>query len=113
MISDDRSLLPLDAITASDAMNDDPAQFVVERDTGGSDRRDSWCSAQDFQDGPMPYIMFTFTERVAMTRMIGRGARAGDAYVTSFALDILNKVSGQFVQYNRTGNIMVCDVQWS
>ena len=110
MVSDDRALLPLEAITASDAMSDDPARDVVDRDTGFRDDRDSWCSDQQFQAGPMPYIMFNFTERVSLTRMIGRGGSGGNSYVTSFSLDILDEVSGEFVQYTRTGDITVCCV---
>ena len=108
MVSDDRALLPLEAITASDEMDDDPAREVVDRDTGFWDDRQSWCSAQPFQDGPMPYITFTFTQVVIITRMIGRGAVAGDAFVTNFSLDILDEVSEEFVQYTRTGEITVC-----
>ena len=110
MVSDDRALLPLEAITASDEMSDNPARDVVDRDTGFGDVRDSWCSVQQFQDGPMPYIMFNFTERVSLTRMIGRGGRGGNSYVTRFSLDILDEVSGEFVQYTRTGEITVCCV---
>ena len=106
MVSDDRALLPLEAITASDEMSDDPARHVVHR--GAGLLRQAWCSAQLFQAGPMPYIMFNFTERVLITRIIERGAILQDAFVSSFSLDILDEVSGEFVQYTRPGNITVC-----
>lgn len=99
ILSTNRTLLPLASIVATSAMSDDPASDVV------SDSGITWCSAEEFSDGPAPYIMFSFTERVTLTHMRAHGGSGSQlAYVTRFSLDY-KEIDGQsFNQYTLLTN---------
>ena len=94
LLSTNRSLLPLSSITASTAMPDFPAEHVVDMSQTG------WCTAEQFSDTqPTPYIVFNFTERVAITYMRARGGRGGFSYVTEFTLDYRDDYTDSYTPY--------------
>ncbi len=92
LLSTNRSLLPLSSITASTAMSDNPAEHVVDMSETG------WCTAELFSDTlPTPYIVFNFTERVAITYM--RASGGFFAYVTEFSLDYRGDYTDSYTPY--------------
>ncbi len=94
LLSTNRSLLPLSSITASTAMSDNPAEHVVDMSETG------WCTDEQFNDTlPTPYIVFNFTERVAITYMRARGSFDGFSYVTEFSLDYRGDYTDSYTPY--------------
>ena len=94
LLSTNRSLLPLSSITASSAMSDNPPEHVVDMTETG------WCTAEQFSDTqPTPYIVFNFTEIVAITYMRARGGLFGLAYVTEFTLDYRDDYTDSYTPY--------------
>ncbi len=94
LLSTNRSLLPLSSITASTAMSDNSPEHVVDMSQTG------WCTAEQFSDTqPIPYIVFNFTERVAITYMRARGDRSGFSYVTEFTLDYRDDYTDSYTPY--------------
>ncbi len=94
LLSTNRSFLPLSSITASSATSDNPTEHVVDMSETG------WCTAEQFNDTlPTPYIVFNFTERVAITYMRARGSFHGFSYVTEFSLDYRDDYTDSYTPY--------------
>ena len=90
-VSSDRSLLPLESISASSENSDDPAKDLV--DTG----LEEWCSTEALSSGP--YIQLNFSQPIFLTHMRGRGGDGGFSYVTQFSIQVKN--NGSFEQYHQ------------
>ncbi len=92
LLSTNRSFLPLSSITASSATSDNPTEHVVDMSGTG------WCTDEQFNDKlPTPYIVFNFTERVAITYMRASGGLF--AYVTEFSLDYRDDYTDSYTPY--------------
>ena len=90
-VSRNRSLLPLESISASSENSDDPAKDLV--DTG----YEEWCSNEALDS--RPYIQLKFSQPIVLTYMRGRGGDGGRAYVTRFSIQA--KKNGSFEQYQQ------------
>ena len=93
LLSADPSVLVF--INASSAMSDDPA--VDALDSGNN----AWCTAEDFMDGPAPYLLVSFNGSVTLNHMEARGGVGGFSYVTAFQLEVQEEEeeSGRFEAY--------------
>ena len=94
-LSGNLELLGPGSITASSAMDDDPAEDVI--DSGN----DVWCTNEAFQSGPAPYIQLNFTKTLSLTYMRARGGMLGFSYVTEFKVEIEDD-EGNFIAYGIT-----------
>ena len=90
-VSSNRSLLPLESISASSDNGHDPAKDLV--DTGDEE----WCSTEALSSGP--YIQLNFSQPIVLTHMRGRGGDGGFSYVTQFSIQ--SKKNGSFEHYHQ------------
>lgn len=95
LLTTNRTLLPLDTITASSDNGNTPQELV---DTSGG----VWCSTQSLQT--RPYIQLNFTQPVTIIYMMARGL-SSSSFVSEFSIELLEESIEHL--YQQPNNITV------